>query len=432
MTADIITTSGQQSLKRRRQLWTRLTISITFVVALFIVSVFVGLFLRNAKLIEHQLLDRARAHFHSIVITRAWNAAYGGVFVEKTAGVESNPWLENPDMMTRDGRVFTLRNPAAMTRELSELAGESNLFSFRVTSDKPLNPENTPDTFETEALAMFAKGQQEHIAQVESAEHTKYRYAAPLMAEKSCLSCHAKQGYVIGDIRGTISVTYDVTEVKRAMRTDAMVIISLCIVSLALLFVAISFFIKRISRALDSAHQRISQLASTDDLTRLPNRRALFEGMESELLRSKRHSHCLSCIMIDLDHFKNVNDTYGHKAGDVVLRKVSDIISVVKRTSDLAARYGGEEMVVMLPETDCDGAITVAEKIRSNIEESAFDIGTNKPLHITISLGVACVCPAHLKAITTPDDLLKLADKALYEAKDGGRNTIRVNRDLSN
>ncbi|MBU1249019.1 MAG: diguanylate cyclase, partial [Proteobacteria bacterium] len=344
--------------------------------------------------------------------------------------VTSNPWLDNPDVPTKDGRIFTLRNPAIMTREISKLAEDSSLVTFRITSKNPLNPNNVPDEFETEAFAAFDRGDREFHRQTEDNSIFTYRYAAPLLTEKSCLTCHGEQGYHVGDIRGTISVAFDISEVKKTIRTDLTVIVLLSALSLLTLLSVIYLLIQRIMRELEAAHRRISQLASTDVLTDLPNRRTFFLRMEAEMDRSRRYGHHISCIMLDLDHFKDVNDTFGHDAGDLVLRETAKIVTQAKRSSDLVARYGGEELVALLPETDREGAMAVAEKMRAAIEAAVFNLSNDRKVQITVSLGVACATPDPLGNLPSSDDFLKLADNALYVAKAKGRNICICTEDL--
>jgi diguanylate cyclase (GGDEF)-like protein len=170
------------------------------------------------------------------------------------------------------------------------------------------------------------------------------------------------------------------------------------------------------------AFKEVKLRADRDGLTRLFNRRSFDERLVYEIKRRSRYHHDLSLLMVDLDHFKSVNDTYGHKAGDLVLRKVGEILSTVFRTTDLAARYGGEEFVVLLPHTCEEAAWKLAERVRAAIEDCAFRFdGQN--FSITASIGVASVEGGSLN---TDDDLVLKADKALYQAKNNGRNMVVV------
>jgi diguanylate cyclase (GGDEF)-like protein len=171
------------------------------------------------------------------------------------------------------------------------------------------------------------------------------------------------------------------------------------------------------------AFKEVKLRADRDGLTRLYNRRSFDERLVYEIKRRSRYHHDLSLLMVDLDHFKSVNDTYGHKAGDLVLRKVGEILSTVFRTTDLAARYGGEEFVVLLPHTSEEAAWKLAERVRTAIENCAFRFD-GRDFSVTASIGVASVEGGSLSA--TDDDLVLKADKALYQAKNNGRNMVVV------
>ncbi|AMK10007.1 sensor domain-containing diguanylate cyclase [Pseudodesulfovibrio indicus] len=162
--------------------------------------------------------------------------------------------------------------------------------------------------------------------------------------------------------------------------------------------------------------------ADRDGLTRIYNRQSFDERLVYEIKRRARYRHDLSLLMVDLDHFKSVNDTYGHKAGDMVLRRVGEILTSVFRTTDLCARYGGEEFVVLLPHTSEEAAWKLAERVRTAIEGCSFHFD-GKDFAITASIGVASV---EGSSLTTDDDLVIKADKALYQAKNNGRNMVVV------
>ena len=149
------------------------------------------------------------------------------------------------------------------------------------------------------------------------------------------------------------------------------------------------------------------------------NRRALFDLMRREMQRDLRHQHDLAIIMFDIDHFKDVNDRYGHAVGDLVLRHVAQVTSRLVRNTDVLARYGGEEFALIAPETDEVQARQLAERIRQALELSGVAIG-NDYVRITASLGVAMLrmTDAH------PEDVLSRADTALYAAKSRGRNQV--------
>ena len=136
----------------------------------------------------------------------------------------------------------------------------------------------------------------------------------------------------------------------------------------------------------------------------------------------------MALIILDIDHFKRVNDTHGHQAGDMVLVEAAKTLQEVCRKTDIAARYGGEEMAVVLPETDINGAEAAAEKIRKAIECKDFELGDGKSVNITISLGISSLAPRMIIGENEGHLLIKWADEALYKAKNEGRNRVRVSK----
>jgi len=162
-------------------------------------------------------------------------------------------------------------------------------------------------------------------------------------------------------------------------------------------------------------------MAALDELTKLHNRRYLTTYLKREFERSRQTGKPLSLIILDVDHFKKVNDGHGHAVGDVVLVELGKRMLQLTRSSDLPARYGGEEFVVVMPETDPTVARAVAERLRHGVAEKPFEaVKDNLLLDITISVGVANLTDD----VETPDDLFRLADDALYKAKAGGRNQV--------
>lgn len=398
-------------------------LQISLVVAVFVVGLYVCVYLRDRKLVEDQVLISARAHFQDMVLTRMWNAMYGGVYVEKKEGVESSPYLDDPEISARDGRVFTLRNPAMMMREISELSDLHGVVQYRITSLKPFNPDNEPDDFQVEALRSFEQGAKEAFREVEVDGRTFFRYMAPLATTESCLKCHAEQGYSIGDVRGGISVTFNISSVKEAMAINQGLIILLIFCSTGLVVGVFLLFAMRLMRQLQTAQEKIATLAVTDELTGLANRRHFFERMQEELDRAVRYDTNLSMIMLDIDHFKVVNDTHGHPVGDIVLKEIARLLAANIRTSDIIGRYGGEEFVILIPTLGMDDAARVAEKLRNVIEVN--DITFEGPaLSVTVSAGVADLDTVRDEEGSLKDNLLRSADKALYAAKLNGRNRV--------
>ncbi len=177
---------------------------------------------------------------------------------------------------------------------------------------------------------------------------------------------------------------------------------------------------ERENARLHEESERLAFEASTDPLTGLSNRRHLDEFLGEQFRISARYGTPLSVLMVDIDHFKDVNDTHGHPTGDQVLRELALALRETQREADLCARYGGEEFVVVLPATAGEGAMEVAERIRTTIERRAM-LATSATLKITVSVGVASYSAGDQP---TADWLVKEADMALYDAKRAGRNRV--------
>jgi diguanylate cyclase (GGDEF)-like protein len=180
--------------------------------------------------------------------------------------------------------------------------------------------------------------------------------------------------------------------------------------------------------ALREANAQLAKLAVSDDLTGIPNRREFERALAAEWERAIRHQAPLALIFLDLDHFKTLNDTRGHQAGDECLRQVGFVLSdEIRGSGDVVARYGGEEFALLLPATDAPGAAIVAERLRQTIERMHVDSGA--PHHIiTASFGVAAIMPARE---IEPSTLVAHADRALYAAKRGGRNCVRIDNETA-
>lgn len=169
---------------------------------------------------------------------------------------------------------------------------------------------------------------------------------------------------------------------------------------------------------LEAANRRISELIRTDSLTGLPNRRRVAEVVEQEMARIARHGGALSVVLSDLDRFKTINDTWGHGAGDDVLRAVAEVLRRQLRREDLPARWGGEEFLLVLPATPAERAVPLAERLRTAI---ASEVLLPDGRAVTASFGVAQLGPGE-----TWDALLRRADRALYDAKEAGRDRLAL------
>ena len=177
-------------------------------------------------------------------------------------------------------------------------------------------------------------------------------------------------------------------------------------------------------RALERANEQLAKLSMTDRLTGLLNRGTWENLVDAEYERYRRYGQATSLVMFDIDHFKKVNDTHGHLAGDEVIKHTASVTKGALRQSDTAGRYGGEEFGIILPETDAEGARIICERIRETIEQSVVETSV-APIQYTISMGIAQLNDG-------PENYMQWmqrADKALYAAKEGGRNRVKISKE---
>lgn len=180
---------------------------------------------------------------------------------------------------------------------------------------------------------------------------------------------------------------------------------------------------------LEDLLKKVAVLASTDHLTGLYNRRQFEKVIKKEYLRAVRYKEPLACFMLDIDHFKRINDTFGHKAGDGVLKEISQIITEGLREIDHIARWGGEEFIVALPKTDREGVLIPASRILKAVSEHQVVSLLPNEERVTVSIGIAAIPET---SITTFEQLIHAADEALYRAKKNGRNRFEIHQTAEN
>lgn len=175
------------------------------------------------------------------------------------------------------------------------------------------------------------------------------------------------------------------------------------------------------------SHERLKLDGLTDSLTGISNRRFFERRLKEEIERWRRSGSSLCCVVVDIDHFKRVNDQFGHQIGDVILRRVAQELGKVSRSSDVLARYGGEEFVLLLPETPIPVAVEIAERLREDVAALIFDEKVLKNFQVTVSLGLANLVDQNNADESSPGGwLFQQADNALYQAKNSGRNRVVV------
>lgn len=365
---------------------------------------------KNATLLS------AKNYAEFILLARHWNATNNGVYVpitKQTATPTGLKQLPKKDLITQDGQKLALVTPTYMTRQFSEIASEAKGVQFRLTTLSPHNIENTPEPFEEDILRSFQRGQTHEYHREE--EHFFY-YLTALPTRSSCISCHNELGYHDQGRNSGISIRipYDNSVPFMPIARNHLLIYLAGLAGLAIAFTQ-----------LRKAYHTIEQQAITDATTNIPNKRAFSQQFEREFSRSIRSQKTLALILCDIDYFKAYNDSYGHHQGDSCLHKVAQAIATTpERPGDFFARYGGEEFVLLLPETDLQGAQFVAEKIRQKILSMKIcHQNSSTSDYVTASFGVA-VCQQG--ECTQKDQLFIQADEALYKAKNLGRNIVAV------
>jgi signal transduction histidine kinase len=216
-----------------------------FIVAIgAIISVSYMVFLYRTSIVENELIilqaqQQARMLYNQILITRQWVSDHNGVFVIRNETVDSNPFLDMPSIWDQFGKEYVMRNPAMVTRELSEYSNKKGLGSFRVTSLKPVNPANVPDDHERQCMINFEQDTAESIAIIDSPQGRVVRYMAPLEVKSSCLGCHARHGYNEGDIRGALSITIPIAWVDKKIKANNRSLLLIGIVSFILVSITL-------------------------------------------------------------------------------------------------------------------------------------------------------------------------------------------------
>jgi PAS domain S-box-containing protein len=200
---------------------------------LVIGSAFLALSIKQDKMIRSQIEIAARNYFDSIIITRRWSTGYNGVYVLKKEGMVSNPYLKNPDIITRDGIVYTMKNPALMTREISDLAKANSGYQYHITSLNLVNPSNAPDAWERQSLELFETGVKETSLKDQLNGKKIFRFMRPLIFETGCMDCHGTQGYKEGAVGGGISVILPYDKIALTLGQNRIQMLALALLVLA-------------------------------------------------------------------------------------------------------------------------------------------------------------------------------------------------------
>lgn len=379
-----------------------------------IISLGLNIYVQHQDTIKKAVIQ-ARTYCELNAFYRIVVSHMGGIYAPINA-IAPNPYLPllDRDVTTTDGKKLTLVNPAYMTRLVFDAIKEKTMLPVlnKITSLKSLNPINSPDAWEKEMLLAFESGRGEAVEVTNISGEPYLRLMKPFITEDSCLKCHGHQGYKQGDIRGGISIAIPLQPYYETESRTRNIIIK---THLLLWFIGSGILVlfTRITIKNARAHEETKILSLHDPLTKLANRRLMEIEFEKSFARTKRYGNELSVIMLDIDHFKEYNDVFGHKAGDELLTRIAHIVSEAIRDTDLAIRYGGEEFLILLPQTGESETFEVAERIRGTVEAET---------EITVSLGISVYNPNMQKK----EEIINKADEALYRAKQKGRNRTDI------
>ena len=366
--------------------------------------------------LEDLMYLKAEMLYDNTWALQSWVGGHSGVYVVVPADYQSSPLLAmQPEhrVLTPGGRHLALVNTTVLMEGITDQSAAQRNARVRLTSQEPLNPDHQPAEWEHKGLEALASGQPSWAELIDKSEQQAYRFMRPMHLQENCLSCH-RYDAAAGDMVGAISVHLDVSE-DFAVHAKAEQVMFLSYGAIWLVgLVGLTMTGHRWKGLLHA----LRQAATCDPLTGLWNRRELMRKLEHEMARSARYGHPLAVIMLDIDHFKQVNDTHGHQAGDQVLKELAGLIQATVRHSDLVARYGGEEILVLCPETDGGVASQLAERIRRHVEGATI-VTPSARIQVTVSLGVAAY-----PELPTGTDLIQAADATMYRAKQSGRNRV--------
>ncbi len=387
---------------------------------LFIIS-----FTLNRSLYQKEILEMARIQARSAIerdiLFRQWNAMREGLYATVTEQQQPNPYLKVPerDVTTESGEQLTLLNPSYMTRQVHELGWEMLGLRGHMTSLQPLRPLNAPDIWEKGRLEELHQGVPEASGIQDYDGHHFMRLIKPLTAQKECLTCHSTQGYAVGDIIGALSVSVPMQPFLDIQKTHlrGMLLWHVLVWFCGIIGMGIGAY-----RVRDQIHKRraaqdaVRQQALHDPLTTLPNRRLFFDRLDHALKDAKREHWPVALLYIDLDGFKDVNDTFGHNTGDVLLTQVAEALGHCIREVDTLARLGGDEFCIILTHMESEeDAPLVAQRVVDALSHD-WDID-GSTCRIGASVGIS-IAPTDGE---TPSTLLKNADEAMYRVKSQGK-----------
>lgn len=370
---------------------------------------------RDTSSIATVALHQARAFVDLTISTRLWNAEHGGVFISVTQNTPPNPYLDVSDreVITTDGLRLAKINPAYMTRLISEVINKRKVVQLHITSLNPIQPANAPDDWEAQALRSIKAGEREQFGFTESEkEESMFRYFSPLFAEKACLPCHEQQKVKEGDLMGGLSISIPSTGLKTLRRSHLIELASIYFF-IWLLGIGAGAGGMRYLRKRKRVEEGLRTMSLVDELTGLNNRRGFFLLAEQAIKGVQRSRKGAALFYLDLDNMKWINDTLGHREGDLGLMDTAMLLKKIFRESDILGRLGGDEFVVFATETS-SGIDLESLPARVNEQLESHNRHAGRRYELQMSIGHSHCEPCSSVSL---EELLKVADALMYEKK---------------
>lgn len=436
-----------------KRLKTHISLQLGIPLTIILLITFILIAWLQNTLIFREFNRQAAVLVQQIIYTRQWVLHYDGLWVSKKEGT-----------VVKEQNGMYLKTPSIMTKEISRMVNEKGTYTIRMTAFRPISPENYPSEIERKALLAFEKGEKLFTGTFDQVGEKMFLYMVPVYTEAKCVSCHAAQDYKEGDLRGGLGVILPLeptlAAINKAWLTYFVFGVTIVVLVLGMIYI---FFNRRIlyplsqlqelaykfgqgkleerlsinssiefskmaitfnemAEKLQSSYiknQELNELAVTDGLTGLYNHWFFHETLEKSVQAAKKDNLVFTLVLMDIDNFKDFNDTHGHLAGDVVLKRVAQMITKSIKAGAMAFRYGGEEFAVIMPGTPQEEGFNLADKIRKAID--SLKIFYNKEqLHVTVSMGIATY-PADALG---KNGLIDRSDEKLYLAKNSGKNIV--------
>lgn len=377
----------------------------------------------DAELEHHDKLIalKAEALGQQTQILGRWIGGHGGEYDEITDDLQPQNQLahiEERDIITSSGRKLTLLNSPTVLRKILKEFGTTSNDQIRLIAYNPINPSGKPDTWEKESLDHLQNGSKKVQAAIRTDTENVFRLLYPIKRQKKCGRCHDYAVDDTNEVVGGLSIVVDRAphdaQYQTLKRTTSLTYFWVWLAgTLGLLL-----FDLTCTRLL----RKIEYTSTHDPLTQLNNRGRIEKELHQEIERTNRYNAPFSIFLLDIDHFKEVNDTYGHNAGDEALKAIAQTLKDAIRKTDSAGRYGGEEFIILVPNTDEDNSIILAERVLHTIQKTPIKVSTGKTIFLTASIGISSLATAE----GDTQRLVNNAYTALYKAKNTGRDRICI------